>query len=70
VVKKILQQLFGILILFGFLAGVLAIVFVPVEMAKMTAVREWPSWQRSGASSRVRCYFVLSKRRVAGHLFS
>ena len=42
-VKKILQQLLGILILFGFLAGVLAIIFVPVEMSKMKAVREWPS---------------------------
>jgi hypothetical protein len=33
VVKKSLQQLLGILILLGFLAGLLAIVFVPVEMS-------------------------------------
>lgn len=52
-VKKILQQLLGILILFGFLAGVLAIVFVPVEMSKMKAVREWPSREGTVAISSI-----------------
>ena len=42
-VKKIFQQLLGILILLGFLVGLLAIVFVPVEMYKMHQARGWPS---------------------------
>jgi hypothetical protein len=43
VVKKIYQRLLGILILLGFLAGMLAIIFVPVEMYKMHQARGWPS---------------------------
>jgi Protein of unknown function (DUF3592) len=43
VVKKIFQQLLGILILLGFLAGLLAIIFVPVEMYKMHQARGWAS---------------------------
>jgi hypothetical protein len=42
VVKKIFQQLPGILILLGFLVGLLFIIFVPVEMYKMHQARGWP----------------------------
>lgn len=42
-VKRIFQKLLGIVILLGFLVGLLAIIFVPVEMYKMHQARGWPS---------------------------
>lgn len=44
-IQKFFQQLLGAAILFGFLAGILAIIFVPVELYKMHQARTWP-WRQ------------------------
>lgn len=59
--KKTLGQVIGILILLGFFVGLIALVFVPVEMSKMAEAQTWPS--RPGIVTHSSASEVFSKRR-------
>lgn len=59
--KKILGQIIGILILLGFFVGLIAVIFVPVEMSKMADAQTWPS--RPGVITHSSASEVFSKRR-------
>ena len=41
--KELLLRVLAVLILLGFLVGLLLVVFVPVELYKMAQASEWPS---------------------------
>ena len=59
--KKILGQIIGVALLFGFFAGLIAVVFVPVEMNKMAEAQTWPS--RPGVITQSSASEVFSRRR-------
>lgn len=58
--KDILWKIIGISLLFGFFAGLIAVVFVPVEMSKMAEAQTWPS--RPGIITQSSASEVFSKR--------
>jgi len=60
-VKNIFLKVLGISILLGFFVGLIAIVFVPVEMSKMSEAQTWPS--RTGIITHSSASEVFSKRR-------
>lgn len=59
--KNIPGQIIGILILLGFFVGLMAIVFVPVEMNKMAEAQTWP--YRPGVITHSSASEVFSNRR-------
>lgn len=60
-VKNIFLKVVGIAILFGFFVGLIAIVFVPVEMSKMSEAQTWPF--RTGIITHSSASEVFSRRR-------
>lgn len=58
--KNIFGKIIGISLLFGFFAGLIAVVFVPVEMSKMAEAQTWPS--RPGIITQSSASEVFSKR--------
>lgn len=58
--RDIFGKIIGISLLFGFFAGLIAVVFVPVEMSKMAEARTWPS--RPGIITQSSASEVFSKR--------
>lgn len=59
--KNILGQIVGIALLLGFFAGLIAVVFVPVEMSKMAEAQTWPS--RPGVITQSSASGVFGRRR-------
>lgn len=58
--KKVLGQIIGILTLLGFFVGLIAVVFVPVEMSKMAEAQTWP--YRSGVITHSSASEVFRRR--------
>lgn len=59
--KNILRQAAGLALLFGFFAGLIIVVFAPVEMSKMAEAQTWPS--RPGVITQSSASEAFSRRQ-------